>query len=206
MCLHGILILKAKEEPREFDPEAGISKIQDSDIVSLGCNICSKAMCHLAEEWPFQHSNLVGGMGRWERSKETNQGEFPYYLCLAPVWRVGSPVHLKKEKGGAIRITKQLRPNGESCKSSLIPPKHLLYHMMNAWLESQRHVSYLCREHASYTDMSFERLQCFHVSGISWSHWSIEISYKNPGFWFSLENGKIWTHWALTLCGNLSSS
>lgn len=50
MCLHGILILKAKEEPREFDPEAGISKIQDNDIVSLGCNSCSKAMCHLAEE------------------------------------------------------------------------------------------------------------------------------------------------------------
>lgn len=124
------------------------------------------------------------------------------------VWHLcrGSPVHLKKEKGGAIRITKQLRPHGESCKSSLIPPKHLLYHMVNAWLESQRYVSYLCREHVSYTDMSFERLQCFHVSGVSWSHWNIEISHKNPGFWFSLENGKTWTHWALTLCGNLSSS
>lgn len=63
MCLNEILVLKAKEEPRELDSAVGISKETDNQPISLGFCSCSKAMCHPGEEWPVHCSDLVAGVG-----------------------------------------------------------------------------------------------------------------------------------------------
>lgn len=57
---------------------------------------------------PYRRMTISTFKACWENGevtdgKETNQGELPQCLCLAPGWRMGSPVNLEKEKGGAIQ-------------------------------------------------------------------------------------------------------
>lgn len=86
VCLHGIFISKAKRNPGNLALQQKFLKYKIlKPTRKFGLSSCSKAMCHLRDEWPIEHSNMVGGVGRWKRSRETSQGSLP----IAYVWHLG---------------------------------------------------------------------------------------------------------------------